>query len=157
MVKINQIIGTMVNIVLFNCIFYASCKNDSGSKKDRSKGRIEAVYYNKIGVGPIVSVELSDSINSEMAREGESVFIAKCLLCHELSSDRKIGPGMAGVTKRRRPEWILNQILNPMEMTQKDSLSKELVLIYQSQMLDMKLTKNEARSVLEFLRKRDRE
>ncbi len=154
---INQYSKPLVKVVLFISIFYASCKNDTGSKKGRTKGEMEVVFYNKIGVGPIESILLSDSIDSEMVRNGESVFIAKCLLCHEASGDRKIGPGMAGVTKRRRPEWILNQILNPLEMSQKDSLSKELLLIYQSQMLDMKLTKEEARSVLEYFRKQDLE
>ena len=47
----------------------------------------------------------------------------------------------------------MNMMLNPMEMTQKDSLAKELLAIYYSQMLDNNLTEEEARSVLEFLRK----
>ena len=89
-----------------------------------------------------------------MAEAGELVFTAKCTSCHKLNSDKAIGPGLADLTKRRRPEWIMNMMLNPMEMTQKDSMAKELLSIYYSQMLDNNLTVEEARSVLEFLREK---
>ena len=87
-----------------------------------------------------------------MVELGKKTFKMKCSQCHKI--DKKYtGPQLLAVTKRRKPEWIMNMILNPMEMTQKDSMAKELLSIYYSQMLDNNLTIEEARSVLEFLRR----
>ena len=86
----------------------------------------------------------------------DRLFQSKCVTCHKISEERGIGPGLKGITQRRRPEWIMNQILNPLEMTQKDSMSKELFSIYKSQMTDMDLTEGDARNVLEYFRDNDR-
>ena len=105
------------------------------------------------GIGEIKMVSLSVPLEQERVKRGKDVYDMKCSSCHKLTSERFVGPGWLGVTTRRKPEWIMNMMLNPMEMTQKDSLAKELLAIYYSQMLDNNLTEEEARSVLEFLRK----
>jgi hypothetical protein len=51
----------------------------------------------------------------------------------------------------------MNQILNPLEMTQKDPTSKKLLATYTAQMTDQGLSKDEARNVLEYFRKSDKE
>ena len=84
------------------------------------------------------------------------MFAAKCIACHALTSERKIGPGLKGVTQHRQPEWILHMMLNPLEMTQRDSMASVLLKIYLAQMTDMNLSKNEAQALLVFLRKNDR-
>ena len=116
--------------------------------------RPENKYYDGKGVGPVKELKLADEIDESMVKTGEQLFNSKCTSCHKLSAEKGIGPGLAGITDRRRPEWVMNMLLNPMEMTQKDSLAKELLAIYYSQMLDNNLTEAEARSILEFLRKK---
>jgi mono/diheme cytochrome c family protein len=130
---------------------FISCVQESENKtKEISKA--EKSFYNGIGVGPIKELKLDSVVNRERASEGEKIFLSKCISCHTMTDERKIGPGLKNVTKRRRPEWILNQILNPLEMTQKDSLSKILLSIYLAQMTPMNLTEKEARDVLEYFR-----
>jgi mono/diheme cytochrome c family protein len=111
-------------------------------------------FYSGKGVGPIKEIQLS-GIDQALAVEGEKLFRVNCISCHQASSARIIGPGLLGVTRRRTPEWIMNQILNPMEMTQKDSLAKELLAVYMAQMTPMSLNEKEARSILEFFRSND--
>ena len=140
---------------VFTMIFISCGGDKSGKPADKTSAaeRRENKYYDGKGVGPVQELALNAEVDEKMANAGEIVFVAKCTSCHILSDEKAIGPGLADVTKRRRPEWIMNMMLNPMEMTQKDSMAKELLSIYYSQMLDNNLTVEEARSVLEFLRK----
>ncbi len=142
--------------LILSLSFVTSCSNDQSGKSSNGESnanRLENKYYDGKGVGPIQELILSEKIDEAMVKSGELLFNAKCSSCHKLSSEKGIGPGMAGITDRRRPEWIMNMMLNPMEMTQKDSLAKELLAIYYSQMLDSNLSEEEARRILEFLRK----
>ncbi|MEZ4965773.1 MAG: hypothetical protein R2791_11060 [Saprospiraceae bacterium] len=36
----------------------------------------------------------------------------KCAACHKLDDMRVVGPGWKDVTKRRKPEWIMNMVTN---------------------------------------------
>ena len=104
------------------------------------------------GVGPIKSVELSETIDQTMAAAGAELFKTKCTACHK--PDKKfIGPAPTGVTKRRSPEWIMNMILDPEGMTQNDPIAKALLIEYNgSPMANQSLTETEARSILEYFR-----
>jgi hypothetical protein len=46
----------------------------------------------------------------------------------------------------------MNQILNPLEMTQKDPVSKELFAQYMIQMTFQDVTHDDARALLEYFR-----
>jgi nitrous-oxide reductase len=105
------------------------------------------------GVGPIKSVTLEE-IQSAMAANGKALFESRCTGCHKLDQ-RFVGPALSGVTLRRQPEWIMNMILNPNEMTQKDEVARDLIATYATQMANMSLTKDEARQVLEYFRQND--
>ena len=141
--------------IFVSIVFSTACSNDRNEKARNvypEHERQENKFYNGKGVGPVQILNLENDIDKTLANTGELLFTSKCTSCHKLSSEKGIGPGLKGITNRRRPEWIMNMILNPMEMTQKDSLAKELLAIYYSQMLDNNLTHQEARSILEFLR-----
>lgn len=73
--------------------------------------------------------------------------------------DKKfIGPALAGVTERRSPEWIMNMILNPEEMIQKDPIAKQLMIeSNMAVMANQNLTEEEARAILEYFRSLDAE
>ncbi|MEJ2112953.1 MAG: cytochrome c [Flavobacteriaceae bacterium] len=104
------------------------------------------------GIGPITSVTLGAEIDQKMVAHGADVYKKMCTACHR--SDKKfIGPAPTGILERRTPEWIMNMILNPEEMVQKDPLAKELLIEFNgSPMANQNLTEEEARAVLEYFR-----
>ena|SRR5665213_3448120 len=137
----------------------SSCgSNDSGNgqvKTEEKKAEAPPEDNGK-GIGPVSSVNIGP-IDEANAAAGKKLFDVKCTACHKDSKEKVVGPGLLGVTERRKPEWIMNQILNPLEMTQKDSTSKGLLAIYKAQMTNQNLTQDEARNVLEYFRKSDKE
>jgi len=106
------------------------------------------------GVGPIQSVSIG-AVDAALAAKGEQIFTTTCFACHKLDQ-RLVGPALGGVTKRRSPEWIMNMLLNSAVMTQQDPDAKALFEEYKVQMLlPTPLKEEDARAVLEFLRKGD--
>ncbi|MEO0169795.1 MAG: cytochrome c, partial [candidate division WOR-3 bacterium] len=81
----------------------------------------------------------------------EEIFKTKCSACHKLD-ERYVGPALKGVTKRRTPEWIMNMILNPEEMTKNDPIAKKLLEEYLTQMTFQNVSEDEARAILEYFR-----
>jgi mono/diheme cytochrome c family protein len=106
------------------------------------------------GVGRFTSVPLN-AIDPAMAEKGQVVFAAKCSACHKVTDQKVVGPGLLGVTKRRTPEWIMNQITNPAEMEQKDPVGQALLAKHLTQMTFQNVTDDETRQILEYLRKND--
>ncbi|MFA7479823.1 MAG: cytochrome c [Vulcanimicrobiota bacterium] len=102
------------------------------------------------GVGPIKSLAL-EAIDEKLAKSGEDFFRTKCAACHRMDK-RRVGPSLGGITERRTPEWIMNMIMNPTEMLEKDPIAKELLAEYATQMADQNVDESEARAILEFLR-----
>jgi len=113
-------------------------------------------FYPGKGIGPVDTVVLADTIDPVLAKKGAEVFKLKCSACHQLDQ-RIVGPPLRGVTKRRRPEWIMNMILNPGEMIQQDPMARKLLSLYYVPMTPQNPTKEEARAVLEYLRQMDAE
>ena len=107
-----------------------------------------------IGIGPVKSVEIGP-IDATKADAGKQLFESKCVACHKVTDERLVGPGLKGVTTRREPEWIMNQILNPGEMTQKDPIAKGLLETYLTQMTNQNVTEDQARNILEYFRQND--
>ena len=106
------------------------------------------------GVGRFTSVQLGP-IDPAMADKGQPIFVAKCSACHKVTDQKIVGPGLLGVTKRRTPEWIMNQITNPAEMEQKDPVGQALLAKHLTQMTFQNVTDDETRQILEYLRKND--
>ncbi len=104
-------------------------KSVTKPKKDKKK-KVPAskiIDLKNKGIGPIQQLDLNPKIDNKLAKQGENIFTAKCKACHKV--DKKfIGPSIAGVTKRRSPEWIMNMILNPNNMVLKDPLAKRLLM-----------------------------
>lgn len=104
------------------------------------------------GIGPVKSVTLNPEIDQALATHGADVYKQMCTACHR--PDKKfIGPAPIGILERRTPEWVMNMILNPDEMVQKDPLAKELLMEFNgSPMANQNLTEADARAVLEYFR-----
>jgi len=145
-----------VLVLAITVAIISSCGGD-GKKKDKvevpkeaEKEVVEVDPMKDKGIGPISSITLGE-IDEAMAAEGKEVFKAKCSACHKMSK-RFVGPGLAGVTERRTPEWIMNMILNPEEMVDKNPIAKQLLAEYLSPMANQSLTEKEARLILEYFR-----
>ncbi|MBK9989846.1 MAG: cytochrome c [Verrucomicrobia bacterium] len=105
----------------------------------------------------VKSVELTTPLKQDWVTAGKGVYDMKCLACHKLTADKLVGPGWAGVTKRRQPVWVMNMILNVDMMLEKDPEAQKLLELCMVRMPNQNLTPEEARSVLEFMRSNDGE
>ena len=153
----NRVIATTLMASLF---IATSCGGGEGmSKIDQIKEQTKMVpadpyenWKSNHGIGPISAFELPAEIDMELAASGQQVYEAKCTACHK-TEKKFIGPSPKGLLQRRTPAWIMNMILNPEEMVQKDPMAKKLLMEYNgSPMANQNLTKEEARAVLEYFR-----
>ena len=92
-----------------------------------------------------------DAIDETMVAKGQELFDFNCTACH-LPYSEKIGPALIGITERRTPEWIVNMILNPVEMAKTDPICLGLLAQFNTVMADQNLSQEEARSILEYFR-----
>src|SRR5688572_14140357 len=65
-------------------------------------------------------VQLTSPLNGQWVTEGNSIYQVKCQACHKLTDEKLVGPGWKDVTKKRKPEWIMNMITNVDVMLEKD-------------------------------------
>ena len=104
------------------------------------------------GIGPISNVVFEKEVNIQMSNSGEKLFNQLCTSCHMINKDY-IGPAMSGILERRSPEWIMNMILNPIQMLEEDSIAIELLERYNFEyMYNQNLLEEEAREILEYFR-----
>ncbi len=103
-----------------------------------------------IGLAAIgVSVGLP---NATAQTSGQASFEQKCAVCHTLSADRLVGPGLAGVTTRRDRAWIKRFIMQPDQMIASgDSTATALVAEYLVVMPNLAITDGEADALIAFL------
>ena len=100
----------------------------------------------------MTSMTLDADVNQKLAEEGKTIYANMCMACHK--PDQKfIGPAPKGILERRSPEWVMNMILNPQEMIQKDPIAKKLLMEFNgAPMANQNLTEAQARAVLEYFR-----
>lgn len=151
-------LGTMAlfcGALLFSC---SSGENENQGANAEEESVAEEVVEedNGMGIGPVKSVEVGAEIDEAMAAEGKTIFEGKCAACHQLSDQKIVGPGLAGVTERRKSEWIMNMVINPEEMTKKDPTAKKLLAEHLTQMTNQDISEKDARAILEFLRQNDK-
>jgi len=103
------------------------------------------------GIGPIKERMFLAQINESLAKKGEAIFATKCSPCHKLD-ERYIGPAQRYATERRPPEYIMNMILNPDEMTKRHPEAKKMLAEYLSPMTFQNITESDARLILEYMR-----
>jgi len=146
-----------LTLVLLMSLGLTSCGGDPETSTVKVTTIVKETIdpMNDKGIGPISSLELNATINQTISSKGEKIFTGKCSACHKLDK-RFIGPALEGVTKRRTPEWIMNMILNPEQMVKENAQAKQLLMEYISPMANQSLTKDEARSILEYFRNIDK-
>ncbi len=109
------------------------------------------------GVGEVKEVALTNPLDQAMLAKGKGVYELKCAACHKLTNQRVVGPGFSGVTTRRKPEWIMNMVLNVDVMLAEDATAQKLLEECLVRMPNQNLSYDDGRAVLEFLRGNDGE
>jgi nitrite reductase (NO-forming) len=61
---------------------------------------------------------------------GKLAFESKCLACHSVGQGKKLGPDLAGVTKRRSDNWLAMWLKSPETMLQSDADAKAMLKEY---------------------------
>ncbi|HSD14922.1 MAG TPA: c-type cytochrome [Flavobacterium sp.] len=147
-------------------VFFASCGGDKSKKEQDTPAPAAeetstatasdpSTYDPKRGEGKYSTVEFGPSLDQAMATKGEGVAAVKCTSCHKTTDEKLVGPGWKGVTERRKPEWIMNFITNPDPMIDKDPAVQAQLEICLVRMPNQGLADDEARSILEYMRKND--
>jgi len=111
----------------------------------------------ELGIGPVKEVKLDPQINQELVAKGKAIFDVKCITCHKFD-EKLVGPPLKNVTKRRKPEWIMNQILNPEQMLKENMIAKTMAMSgeYPTPMTFQNVTQDDARAILEYFRNNDK-
>jgi len=105
----------------------------------------------------VKAVEITKPLKPDWVAAGRAIHDGKCLACHKLTGDRVVGPGWAGVTKKRPPLWIMNMITNVDLMLEKDAEAQKLLEQCLVRMPNQNVTVEDARKILEFMRHNDGE
>ncbi|MBS1668682.1 MAG: cytochrome c [Bacteroidetes bacterium] len=133
----------------------AKITNDSAAVKGKTDTVVEMSGINSKGIGRFKDIQLSHPVNEKMAAAGQAIYGSKCFACHKLTNELLVGPGWKGVTDRRTPEWIMNWITNTKVMIDKDLAAQADMAVCLIRMPNQDLTDEQARDVLEFMRKND--
>jgi len=82
---------------------------------------------------------------------GKLAFESKCLACHSVGGGKKLGPDIAGVTKRRSQAWLARWLKEPEKMLQSDADAKALLKEYNNlPMPNQSLGEAEIRQYLKY-------
>ncbi len=133
----------------------ASQDEGENTEKIQTPGGDPPPYDPNRGSGKFSHVDLGSGVDVSMATVGEKVYTAKCSGCHKVTDEKLVGPGWKGVTNRYKPEWIMNFMTNTDEMLNKDPKAQKQLEICLVRMPNQNLTDDDARHLLEFMRKND--
>ncbi len=147
-------------IFLAGSLVFVSCGND-GSNGDSSATTTETTTANggdNEVHGDLIQpgdVEVTTPLNAEWVAQGKQIYDMKCQSCHKLDDTRVVGPGWKGITQKREPAWIMNMITNVDVMLEQDPVAQQLLEQCLVRMPNQNISKDEARSILEFMRSND--
>lgn len=149
---------TLFSIVIVS-VFFASCAPDKPA--DNQKGSLDNAVSANVnegkGIGEVKNVVFNTPLEQDRVKRGQSIFEMKCSACHKLTDQRVVGPGWAGITKNRKPEWIMNMITNVDVMLDKDPEAQKLLELCLVRMPNQNVSIGDARDILEFMRQNDGE
>ena len=142
---------------IFSGIFFITrCNTSPNSDNEvREINPVRDTLSADKGMGRFKEVPLTHPLNDTDVIEGQAIYKAKCFSCHKLTTEKLIGPGLHGVTDRRTPEWIMNFMTNTSVMLDSDAIAQQLMVTCNARMPNQNLTDDDARDMLEFLRKND--
>ena len=158
----------VLTLVIFFITFVAACGGGTSSNSNAgdTTGSTEksseaedassdvSKYDPKRGEGKFENIALGP-IDPAKAEKGSAISQVKCTPCHKLTDEKLVGPGWAGVTERHTPEWIMNFITNPDAMIDVDPKLQAQLELCLVRMPNQSLSDDDARNLLEFMRKND--
>jgi len=144
------------------CALIAGCapspkNNEESSESGKSPVESTEVIDPEKGIGQIKNVTMNNPLDEERIKRGIAIYEMKCAACHRLDDQRVVGPGWKDVTKRRKPEWIMNMVLNVDVMLDQDPEAQKLLELCLTRMPNQNLSVGDARDVLEYMRQNDGE
>ncbi len=150
-------------LAMFVAGMISACGNKSAQGDGAPSGEAQSMVKDATTYDPArgegkwnaENLQLGAALDATMAASGEKIQSVKCSSCHKLTEEKLVGPGWKGVTERRKAEWIMNFITNPDPMIDKDPQVQAQLEICLVRMPNQNLTDDDARHVLEFMRKND--
>ncbi|MBK6264947.1 cytochrome c [Marivirga sp. S37H4] len=130
-------------------------KSEQQSEQQTQKKDVPESIKQGKGIGEVKEVELTVELDEQMIKRGREIYEMKCSSCHKLTDQRVVGPGFAGVTNRRKPEWIMNMITNVDVMLVEDPEAQKLLEECLTRMPNQNVKMEDARAILEFFRNND--
>ena len=152
--------------IIISALFLFSCapdkpntegENDHEKKENAIAEAAEHLTDPTKGIGQIKNVTLHTPIELDRVSRGKAIYEMKCSACHKLTDQRVVGPGWLGVTKNRKPEWIMNMILNVEVMLEQDPEAQKLLELCLTRMPNQNVSIGDARDLLEYMRQNDGE
>jgi len=154
-----------ISIITLVIVIAASCGGSNDSEKTAEATSETAVSTNSDdgnpsydpnrGEGKFTNLDLPSTLDASKAELGNQVSQVKCSSCHKMTDERLVGPGWAGVTARRKPEWIMNFITNTDVMINKDPEVQAQLELCLVRMPNQNLSDEDARNLLEYMRQND--
>ncbi|HKJ32047.1 MAG TPA: cytochrome c [Balneolales bacterium] len=146
-----------IAVYLIVFLFIWGCSSDSKKTKEqpsevKSEQSVNGLTPFQIenGIGPITEPVELGPVDDKLAAKGKEIFENNCSSCHQIGK-RYVGPDLQEVTSRRTAAYIMNMIMNPVEMTQKNPTAHKLLEQFATQMANLQLKKDQARAVVEYL------
>lgn len=121
-----------------------SCSSNNPTKEDFAVSETSSESSNESNV---VNAEVGNAILTDAT---------KCAMCHKLSEEKLIGPGLKGVTKRRTDEWLTGMIKDPVNFVQTDADAKKLFEEYNKiPMTHIDLSDADIANIIAYLKQND--
>jgi mono/diheme cytochrome c family protein len=151
----------LISILIISALF-ASCAPDKpadnqGASGPHSDNPVASNTDPAKGIGEVKNVTLNTPLEQERIGRGKAIYEMKCQACHKLNDQRVVGPGWAGITTKRKPEWIMNMITNVDVMLDQDPEARKLLELCLMRMPNQNVSIGDARDILEFMRQNDGE
>ena len=147
--------GLVLAIVVLSAMAQSCSKSGGADNKTTADGSAPApgqVLKEKPQYYKIKEVKVDPTPDATMADKGQKIFETTCTSCH-VYDKRYVGPGLGGVTHRRPPEYVMNMILDTDVMVENDDTVRCLLQTYMLKMPNMIVNQDDARNVLEHLRR----
>lgn len=149
-------------LLIFSVLGFWACgggnsSNTEGGNSTPALTPEEQMIAEGKGIGEVKYVELKTPLEEVRVSRGKAIYDMKCAACHKLDDTRIVGPGWKGLTKMRRPEWIMNMITNVDIMLERDPEAQKLLELCLTRMPNQNVSIGDARDILEFMRYNDGE
>ena len=149
---------TITNLIVVGILAACTSRQEAEQAAKSSPSPVDAaVTQEEVHGTAVESITLSNPLNAEWVKTGKEIYDLKCLACHKLTDAKVVGPGWAGVTTRRKPEWIINMITNVDMMLATDEEAQKLLEACLVRMPNQNISSDDARKILEFMRSNDGE